>query len=346
MSQANMITLRHLNIFVALYENKGNMTRTAEKCYIAQPAISLALSELEDLYSCRLFDRISRKLYINDAGTRLYGYAKKVLNLLEDMGNGMKDVSSGSSLRVGSCDSMDARRLPGHVAAFTRRYPETKVRSTVEATESLIGKVLNNELDIAMIDRKPENKLLVAEKYSSAKLVLAVSPELGFKDGQRITAAELASLPLVLREKGSGIRQAFDEAMKKHGCVVEPIYEGAGNGCVVDAAAAGMGVAVMPVRMMEEYRRRGQLIHLAAEDLDLEITYYLIYHKDKGLTENADAFIALSRTAESESRAKDTIHANFAAQAQRPVQRQTLEEEIPSGTTIIIRDYFGTFASA
>lgn len=88
-----MVTLRHLSIFVALYENDGNMTKTADACFLAQPAISLALSELEDYYDVKLFDRISRRLHKNESGTLLYGYAKRILNMMEDMDNGMKTAA-------------------------------------------------------------------------------------------------------------------------------------------------------------------------------------------------------------------------------------------------------------
>ena len=354
MAQAGMITLRHLNIFVALYENKGNMTRTAETCYIAQPAISLALSEMEDNYGCRLFDRISRKLYINDAGTRLYGYARKVLNLLEDMDCAMKDAGAGSSLRVGSCDSMDSRRLPHYVASFAKSHPEIRIKSTAEATDSLIGKVLNNELDVAIIDRKPDNRKLVADKFSTAKLVMAASPELGFVDGQKVSAADLSGFPLLLREKGSGMRQVFDQAMKKRGFGSDPVYEGAGNGCVADAAIAGMGVALMPARMAEERRREGSLVILDTPDLDLEITYYVVYHKDKGLSENAADFVNLCRVLEEERRVQDELYAEFAARAGRNhtdlqnhqgVQK-LFSQEMPVGTTVRIQDVFGAPVSA
>ena len=300
MAQTGLVTLRHLTIFASLYENKGNMTSTAEKCFIAQPAISLALSELESLYGCRLFDRISRKLYINEAGTRLYGYARKVLNLMEDMDQSMKNIGSGSSLRIGSCDSMDSRRLPQYVAAFAESHGDLKVRSVFEATESLVTKVLSNELDLAFVDRNPGNKRLVAEKFQTSKLVLAASPSLGFEDGHRITARELAAMPLLLREKGSGIRQVFDQAMENNGYLTEPVYEGAGNGCVTDAALAGMGIAVLPEKLIEDHRRHGELVRLEAEGLDLEINYYVVCHKDKELSRSAAEFVEMCHELERE----------------------------------------------
>lgn len=300
MAQTGLVTLRHLTIFASLYENKGNMTSTAEKCYIAQPAISLALSELEGLYGCRLFDRISRKLYINDAGTRLYGYARKVLNLMEDMDQSMKNIGSGSSLRIGSCDSMDSRRLPHYVAAFAKSHQDLNIRSVFEATESLITKVLGNELDLAFVDRNPGNKRLVAEKFQTSGLALAASPAFGFEDGHRLSVKELAAMPLLLREKGSGIRQVFDQAMEKCGYLTEPVYEGAGNGCVTDAALAGMGIAVLPEKLLEDHRKRGELVRLEAEDLDLEISYYIVYHKDKEFTRCAQEFVRMCRELEKE----------------------------------------------
>ncbi len=69
------MTLRHMKIFVAVCE-AGSITGAAKKLYLAQPAVSLAVRELEDYYGVRLFDRIAKKLYITEAGTRFLSYAR------------------------------------------------------------------------------------------------------------------------------------------------------------------------------------------------------------------------------------------------------------------------------
>lgn len=293
-----MITLRHLKIFVSLYDNKGNMTKTAELCFIAQPAISLALSELEDNFHVRLFDRVSRRLYVNEAGTRLYGYAKRILNMFEDMENGMKNLEMYSTLRVGCCDSMDACGLPKYISGFTEIHPGVTIRSSVDTSDSLTEKILMNQLDVAIIDKQPVSRQLIAQEFVASKLALGIAPSFGYTDGQEISMEEFVKLPLLLREKGSGTRQCFDQALASRGYQVEPLYESVGTGYAANAALQGLGVAVLPERMMLGYRRKKRLVFIKIKDVELEIIYWIIYQSEKELSQYSKDFIKMCRELE------------------------------------------------
>lgn len=294
------MTIRHLNIFVALYENDGNMTKTASVLYMAQPAISLALSELEDEYEVKLFDRISRRLYVNDAGRKFYGYAKRIINMFDDLEKGMKDQSQTSKLRVGCCDSMDACSLPKYISNFNEIHPGVRVYSTVDVGDALIGKVLGNEVDIAIVDRMVVNRKVICEDFVASKMALGVSPKLGLEDGQVLTLEEFVKYPVLLREKGSGARLTFDAAMANRGHTIEPVCEGVGTTFVLSAALQGLGIVALPKRMMDSYHKRGKLNYIEVEGISLEMVYKIIYHSDRKLTEAAQDFIKMCKELELE----------------------------------------------
>ena len=79
------MTIRHLKIFLSVYENQCNTTRAAEDLHMTQPAVSLAIRELEQYYGVILFDRIGRRLKITQAGQRFWEYASPILSLFDDM---------------------------------------------------------------------------------------------------------------------------------------------------------------------------------------------------------------------------------------------------------------------
>ena len=87
------MTFRHLKIFVTVCET-GSMTAAASQLFIAQPSISLAISEMEDYYGVKLFDRISRKLYLTENGRRALQYARHIIDLLDEMEQGVRDVDA------------------------------------------------------------------------------------------------------------------------------------------------------------------------------------------------------------------------------------------------------------
>lgn len=94
------MTFRHLKIFVTVCET-GSMTAAASQLFIAQPSISLAISEMEDYYGVKLFDRISRKLYLTENGRRALQYARHIIDLLDEMEQGVRDVDAMGRLKVG-----------------------------------------------------------------------------------------------------------------------------------------------------------------------------------------------------------------------------------------------------
>ena len=140
------MTLRHIRIFLAVCDNGCNVTRAAESLYMAQPAVSAAIRELEEEYGVRLFDRISRRFYITEAGKRFYQYARRMDSLSGDLEREMHDWGSRGVLRVGCSITVGTRLMPGYVTHFAKIYPEIAVQVLVEQSEGLEKKLLHNEL--------------------------------------------------------------------------------------------------------------------------------------------------------------------------------------------------------
>lgn len=289
------MTVRHMKIFVCLYENKGNVTKTADMLYMAQPAVSVALSELEEHYKIKLFDRISRRLYINDAGTRMYGYARRILNMFNDMETGMKNMTDEQILRIGCCDSMDACGLPKYISAFTDIHPGITIHSCVDTGESLIEKILNGELDLAIVDKACPNRNIVNDEFIAADMVFGVAPSRGYTEGQHISISELVKQPLLLRERGSGARIVFDAAMSNFGYQPRPTFESVGNTFTVNAVIQGLGICCLPKNIMDRYHKRGKILYLNVDGLDIKMSYKIIYNSDRELTERAKDFIEMCR---------------------------------------------------
>lgn len=96
------MTLRHIRIFLAVCENGNNTTRAARALYLAQPAVSRAVAELEEYYGVRLFDRIGRRLYLTEAGRRMWEYAVHICGLFDDLEKGLRGWDEQGVLRVGA----------------------------------------------------------------------------------------------------------------------------------------------------------------------------------------------------------------------------------------------------
>lgn len=289
------MTLRHLKIFIAICDNDFNTTKAAASLHMAQPAVSLALSELEKYYGVKLFDRIGRRLSITEAGKRFREYASRITLLFDDMEQGMRNWDSFGKLRVGASITIGSRFLPEYVSSFYEDHPGTEVQVMVAPTDQLEQKLLANQLDFALIEGIPHSPALVSEAYMDDYLT-AICPAKGsLAHCDTLSLEEFKSQRFILREKGSGTREVFDRAIENAGFSVEPVWEATSTDSLINAVVNGLGIAVVPYRLAEEPIRQGLVRSIEIEGLDFSRKFYIIYHKEKFLTSSARAFMEMCR---------------------------------------------------
>lgn len=292
------MTIRHLKIFLAVCSNGFNTTKAAGSLHMTQPAVSLALKELEQYYGVILFDRIGRKLQISEAGRRFQEYASHIISIFDDMEKGMRNWDSFGILRVGASITIGSQFLPGYVKAFYSRYPGTEVKVLIEPSEQLEQKILNNELDFALIEGACHVPTFVCEEYMEDRLTVICSPSIGFHQGQEISIEEFKRQKFLLREHGSGTREVFDRVIEQAGFSISPVWEAMSTTTLVNAAINGLGFAVLPHRMVVGPLRKNLVISVRVKGLDFCRKFHIIYHREKFLTASAKEFLDLCRNYE------------------------------------------------
>ncbi len=292
------MTLRHMIIFRAVCENDCNSTRAAEALHMSQPAVSLALGELERYYGVRLFDRLGRKLVITDAGREFLSYAIHIGDLFRDMETGLRDWETKGILRIGASITIGSQFLPGYVKAYSNRSPGIDIRVTVEQSCMLEQKIIANELDFALTEGIPHDPSIRSEAYMEDHLSVVCCPEFGWKQGQIITQEEFGRQRFLLREKGSGTREVFDRTMEQAGISITPKWEAMSTTALVNAALNGLGITVLPHRLILPALERGLIITVGVQGLSFRRSFFLIYHKNKYLTGSAKDFMDLCRNYE------------------------------------------------
>ena len=141
------MTLRHLQVFVEVC-NQGTMSAAAKKLYITQSAISQIIKDLEGHYGVILFRRVSHKLYLTEAGNKLYSHAIKMVQYNELIESTMADTRTTSTLRIGSISAFIMIDL---VAEYKKRHPELSV-SMIHQTRSVLDMLLySSQLDVAIV---------------------------------------------------------------------------------------------------------------------------------------------------------------------------------------------------
>ncbi len=283
MERGRGMTLRHLRVFLAVVDS-GSMSAAARALYIAQPSVSGAIAELEAHYDALLFDRIGRRLVITPAGERLAGYARRLLALSDDMETTMRNgvdslrVSLGATMTVGACV------MSALVRQLQARCPAVQCQVRVENSSVIEERMLQSELDMALVEGTIKHAEIVSRPVIRDRLALVDAAGGVLQGRESIRLCELEGLPFVLRERGSGTRELFEQALVARGVAIQERWTCVSAQSIVSAVSAGLGLTVISRRLVEEELRRGTLREIAVEDAAFERSFSLCCHKDKFLS--------------------------------------------------------------
>ena len=294
------MTLRHMKIFLSVCENHCNTTHAAEEMHMTQPAVSLAIKDLEQYYGVRLFERIGGRLSITEAGRRFWEYSAHISSLFDEMEKGLRDWDSFGVLRVGASITIGSQFLPSYVRAFYDRFPSTQIKVTVAPSGQLEEKLLSNELDIALIEGTTHHPSLSCEEYMEDRLEVICPADGEFRSGEQLTVEQFKAQKFLLREHGSGTREVFERVIAEADFSVTPEWEAISTTALVNAVINGLGIAVLPYRMVLGAIKQGLVVPVTVEGLTFQRRFHIVKHKSKFLTSSANAFLALCRNYEAD----------------------------------------------
>ena len=284
------ITLRQLRVFEAVAVHL-NFTRAAEELHLSQPAVSMQIRQLEDVVGVELFEKLGKRIQLTEAGRELFHYGQGIINQLreaEEVLESLKGLSGGRiKLAVASTVNYFAPRL---LAAFHRRYPEINLHLDVTNREALVRLLDANEADLVMMGHPPDNLQLVTEPFMENPLVVIAPPQHPLAKQPNISLERLAEEVFVMREPGSGTRQAMERFFYDHGLEIRKGMEMTRNEAIKQAVRAGLGLSIVSIHTIELELETGRLIALDVEEFPILRGWNLVHRRGKRLSPAAQAF--------------------------------------------------------
>lgn len=286
------MTLRHLKIFITVAD-LGSMTAAAKALYIAQPTVSQSISELEDYYGIKLFDRLSKKLFITEKGSQLLSYARHITDLVNEMEYVMKNHDKSGTIKVGASLTIGTYLLPELVNEFIRQYQFWQVKAVTKNTQDIEQLIIRNEIDFAVVEGMVHTPDIIANPFMDDDLLLVCGRKHKLYGIKSISPGELSGLRFIVREKGSGTRELFENMMAMNEIKWQPDWECNGSDVLKSAAVSGIGVAVISKLLVKKELETGELSGIKIDNIDLKRKFSVIYHKNKFLTNGMKAFMDL-----------------------------------------------------
>lgn len=284
-------TLRQLQVFVETARQQ-NLSRAAAALAMSQSAASASLAELEQHYDVQLFDRVGKRLQLNELGAWLRPRAEALLDSALDLEAGLAGVPGGA-LKVGATLTIGNYLAVPLVAQFMSEHPDSQVMLDVENTADISRKVRHFELDVGLIEGELNDPELEVRHWRDDELVVFCSPSHPLANQSCADDVTLREQAWILREPGSGTRQTFDRAMSGMLPELNIALELQHTEAIKRAVEANLGVGCLSRVTLEDAFRRGSLVPLATPQRDFSRSFYFILHRRKYLSTAIERWLQL-----------------------------------------------------
>ena len=284
------VTFRQLEVFEVV-ARLLSYTKASKELHLSQPAVSMQIKQLEESAGLPLLEQVGRKTYLTEAGREMYHYCRTIAEQLEEAGEvleQLKGLKSGRlEITVATTANAFATRM---LSMFNKQHEGSTVSLDVTNRERLLRQLADNEKDIAIMGRPPEDADLVTESFAENPLVVVAAPDHPLVNKQPIPLYMLQDQTFVVREKGSGTRTAMQRFFEEHNLSITSSMEMNENEAIKQAVQAGMGLGIVSIHTIELELETNRLVILDVEDFPIMRHWYLVHRKEKRLSPITQAF--------------------------------------------------------
>ena len=288
------LTLHQLRLLLAV-TREGSVSRAAQRLHLTQPTLSTQLRQLAEQVGLPLFERVGRRLHLTPAGEVVVASATRLeqeLELLDETLAELRgDVVGRLRLAVVSTAETFIPRLLGD---FRRERPAVEVSLVVLNRDAVIRRLADNLDDLYIMSRPPQAPPVVATPFLSNPLVVVAAAEHPLAGRETLQIEALAAEEFVLREPGSGTRQAAEHFFAAHGLALRPRLELGSNEAVKQAVAGGLGLSLLSAHALAHAVDEGIAV-LRVEGTPLPTQWQVVYPAGKRLSPLASAFLEFLR---------------------------------------------------
>jgi len=288
------LNLKQLEAFYFVVKKKG-FTRAAEDLNVTQPAVTIQVRSLEKSLNVNLIQQVGKRLQLTEAGEFLYQYAEKIFDLVSDADEKMRDFKKlmRGTLQIGTTKHYARYVMPYLLSEFQRRYPRIKVILDEGNSENIARSILEMKNELALISEINLDQKIKTNFFSTVEFVLVASSEHRFSERKSISLRELNNEPLILREKGSALRDAILRKFHEYGIWLSVIIEANSLDFIMDYVKQNKGVSFMIEPDIKKELEEGILKIIPIDEGNITLFTDFIYHNEKALSPPAEAFLKM-----------------------------------------------------
>lgn len=283
------ITLKQLAVFVSIYQT-GSTSRASEELHLSQSAVSSALTELESRLQMPLFERVGRRLNQHSNAHPIYIQAQAVLGQALTLEHYHKHQAG--QIHIGASTTIGNYVLPPLLAKIYSDQPKANVDLYIANTQEVVSEVEQLNIDIALVEGMPrpaDSKAIEQRAWRTDTLMVFAKRDSKWLEGlaeydivdgcYRLNVNQLAKLPLLVRETGSGTRQIIDEQLLQYMPDADVVMAIQQSEAIKHMVSSDIGLGCLSQHVIQAELANGNLVQVKVAGIDLARTWWLVWHK-------------------------------------------------------------------
>jgi DNA-binding transcriptional LysR family regulator len=285
------LTLRQMEIFLNVVEY-GHLTNVAKVMELSQSAISMSIKELEGIIGKPLFDRINKKLVLNEVGRAFYKEIAPIFKKLKDIEFEFQNAQNKGMIRVGATTTIVDYMMPSIICSYMNSYPDVKITLKEDNTKKIIELIKRGELDVGFVEGYVNDSDIIKEKIGQDELVIVTSSQ---NLAKLTTLESLVDKRWVLREKGSGTREVFLDHIKNKVDNLNIFFELGHTESIKSIVQQRECVSCISKIAVQKEIRNQSIFQLDIKGFHCTRDLLMIYHKDKYKSTLFDKFVYFAK---------------------------------------------------
>lgn len=288
-----IMDMKNINTFIYTAE-LGSFTKAAELLGYSQSTVSFQIRQLEEELGTVLFERINRTVTLTDRGKEILRYAHRMKQLageMQEMVQPKQEVRG--HLRIAMSDSLCEEIAEKLFVLLQRKYPEVTMKIVIAGTDEMFRLLNQNQVDfVYTLDRHiyHSDYVIVTESREAVHFVTGYQNSLNGK--KQIPLQELICQPFILTEKEMSYRRMLSEYLASCSLEIQPVFE-VGNTELICRMLEknASAISLLPDYVTEKAVQEKRLVRLDVKDFQLDIWKQLLYHRDKWISPQMQAFM-------------------------------------------------------
>ena len=276
-----------------------SFTKAAAELFVTQPAVTKHVQELENQFGTALFDRRGNQVSLTTAGSLLLRHAETIMATYRQLEFDMNALKGepGGTLRLGASSTVAQYVIPPVLARYHEQSADVSISLLSGNTEQIEQALLNDDIDLGLVEGRTHHSDIRYTSFVKDELVLICRPDHPLAGRDEITLNELRTVPIVLRERGSGSLEVVEHALRKAGLRLTDLtveMQLGSTESIKSYLSSSRCMAFISVFAVQNELRVGTLNVLDVQGLSIQRDFYSI--QLQGVSEGlADTFMRFAR---------------------------------------------------